>query len=94
MNGDLRPYIAFHAALHSTYQAFVSSLEDNCRALVRHHLDAATSGFGMSLVTSLENLSVAEDMDHAMDAPLENNENRRTGLCSSLCEVSVPDMIN
>ena len=41
----LRPYVAFHAALRSAYHSFIAHLEDNCKSLMRHHLEAATSEF-------------------------------------------------
>ena len=42
--------MAFHAALRSAFQAFVLSLEEQCRSLVRHHLDTATSEFAVGLM--------------------------------------------
>ena len=48
----LRPYVAFHAALRSAYNAFISRLEGQCRGLVRHHLDAATSEFAATLTAA------------------------------------------
>ena len=35
--------------MRSAYQGFVGLLEEQCRVLVRHHLEAATSEFAMSL---------------------------------------------
>lgn len=32
---DLRPYVAFHAALRASYQAFVSELESKVRTLLK-----------------------------------------------------------
>lgn len=46
----LRPYVAFHASLRGAYQSFVGQLEDQCRSLVQHHLEAATSSFAVSLL--------------------------------------------
>ncbi len=43
----LRPYVAFHAALRSAYHSFIAHLEDNCKGLMRHHLEAATSEFAV-----------------------------------------------
>lgn len=43
----LRPYVAFHAALRSAFQAFVAGLEDRCRGIVRHHLETATSEYAI-----------------------------------------------
>jgi hypothetical protein len=45
----LHPYIAFHAALRTAHQAFVSRLEETARQLLRTHLEAATSAFSMSM---------------------------------------------
>ena len=44
----LRPYVAFHAALRSAYHSFIAHLEDNCKSLMRHHLEAATSEFAVT----------------------------------------------
>ena len=57
--------MAFHAAMRSAYQGFVALLEEQCRVLVRHHLEAATSEFAMSLFgeddLSLGQLSLRDD---------------------------------
>ncbi|KAK9825379.1 hypothetical protein WJX81_007027 [Elliptochloris bilobata] len=39
----LRPYVAFHAELRTAFQHFVGRLEAQCRELVAHHLETATS---------------------------------------------------
>lgn len=44
----LRPYVAFHAALRSAHHSFIARLEDQCRNLLQHHLEAATSEFAVS----------------------------------------------
>jgi hypothetical protein len=41
---------AFHAALRAAHASFVSGLEAKARELLRHHLDAATSEFALSLM--------------------------------------------
>ncbi len=46
----LRPYVAFHAALRSAFQAFVAGLEERCKGIVRHHLETATSEYAMGLL--------------------------------------------
>ena len=62
----LRPYVAFHAALRSAYQAIVGCLEEQCRVHVQHHLDAATSdvalaSFGTDTELSLKQLQLGDD---------------------------------
>lgn len=42
---SLRPYVAFNAELRAGFQAFVAGLEGECRRLVRHALDVATSRY-------------------------------------------------
>ena len=42
---EMRPFVTFNASLKSAYQSFVSGLESEAKALVRHHLSAATSEF-------------------------------------------------
>lgn len=54
----LRPYVAFHAALRSAYHSFIAHLEDNCKSLMRHHLQAATSEFAVSSLAGLEDLHI------------------------------------
>ena len=44
----LRPYVAFHAALRSAYHRFIAHLEENCKSLMRHHLEVATSEFAVT----------------------------------------------
>lgn len=46
----LQPYTAFHAALRAAHASFVAALEAKARGLLRHHLDAATSEFALSLM--------------------------------------------
>ena len=46
----LRPYVAFHAALRSAFQAFVHGLEERCKGIVRHHLETATSEYAIGLL--------------------------------------------
>lgn len=43
---------AFHAELRAAHASFVSSLEAKARELLRHHLDAATSEFALSLMAA------------------------------------------
>ncbi|KAK9832230.1 hypothetical protein WJX74_003725 [Apatococcus lobatus] len=50
----LRPYVAFHASLRGAYQSFVGQLEEQCRSLVQHHLEAATSSFAVSLLGGVD----------------------------------------
>lgn len=46
----LRPYVAFHAALRSAFQAFVHALEERCKGILLHHLETATSEYAVGLV--------------------------------------------
>jgi hypothetical protein len=48
------PYLikAFHAALRASHASFVTALEGKARELLRHHLDAATSEFALSLMAA------------------------------------------
>ncbi|GLI64442.1 hypothetical protein VaNZ11_007713 [Volvox africanus] len=46
---NLHPYIAFHAALRSSHQAFINRLEEQARGMLRTHLEAATSQFAMNM---------------------------------------------
>ena len=46
----LRPYVAFHAALRSAFQAFVAGLEARCRGILAHHLETATSEYALGLL--------------------------------------------
>lgn len=57
----LRPYVAFHAALRSAHQSFLSHLDDNTRQLLRQHLDASTSEFAMNLMASLPDMMYPDE---------------------------------
>lgn len=46
----LRPYVAFHAALRSAHHSFIARLEDQCKSLLQHHLQAATSEFAVASI--------------------------------------------
>ncbi|KAK9808620.1 hypothetical protein WJX72_000661 [[Myrmecia] bisecta] len=67
MNGachqTLRAYVAFHAGLRCAYQAFIGRLEQQCRQLVHHHLDAATSEFAVGMLAELESTAGHEDAE-------------------------------
>ena len=41
----MRPYVAFNAELRAAFQGCVARMEEQCAALVRHELEAATSAF-------------------------------------------------
>ena len=43
---------AFHAALRAAHASFVASREADARALLRHHLDAATGEFALGLLVA------------------------------------------
>ncbi|BDA44188.1 Dynamin-related protein 5A [Coccomyxa sp. Obi] len=62
----LRPYVAFNAELRAAFQAFVNLLEEQCRGLVRHQLDVATSAYAAKPL-SISALTL-EDDDDAVDA--------------------------
>ncbi|GMH41703.1 hypothetical protein BSKO_09613 [Bryopsis sp. KO-2023] len=49
---SLRPFVAFHATLRSAYHSFISRLEQQTQALVKHHLSAATSEFAVHVWAS------------------------------------------
>ncbi|KAL0037146.1 hypothetical protein WJX79_002609 [Trebouxia sp. C0005] len=59
----LRPYVAFHAALRSAYHSFIAHLEDNCKSLMRHHLEAATSEFAVTTLAGMDDLHVDDRND-------------------------------
>ncbi|PRW39278.1 dynamin-related GTPase isoform A [Chlorella sorokiniana] len=61
----LRPYVAFHAALRSAFQAFVAGLEERCKGIVRHHLETATSEYAMGL---LAESATPDDLPSVYDA--------------------------
>ncbi|MCL7023665.1 hypothetical protein MKW94_024213 [Papaver nudicaule] len=44
-NGDMDGYIGFHAALRHSYNCFVKDLANQCKQLIRHHLDSVTSPY-------------------------------------------------
>ena len=48
----MRQFVAFHTTLRSAYLNFIGRLEEQTKALVRHHLDAATSEFAVHLLAS------------------------------------------
>ncbi|XP_058095422.1 dynamin-related protein 5A [Magnolia sinica] len=43
--GDVDGYIGFHAALRRSYDNFIHDLAKQCKQLIRHHLDSATSPY-------------------------------------------------
>ncbi|KAJ4841903.1 Dynamin- protein 5A [Turnera subulata] len=44
-NGNMDGYIGFHAALRHAYNRLIGDLAKQCKQLVRHHLDSATSPY-------------------------------------------------
>ncbi|KAK6946709.1 Dynamin, N-terminal [Dillenia turbinata] len=42
---DMDGYVGFHASLRCSYNQFVKDLAKQCKQLVRHHLDSATSPY-------------------------------------------------
>ncbi|RZC75543.1 hypothetical protein C5167_051025 [Papaver somniferum] len=44
-NDDLDGYIGFHAALRHSYNCFVKDLANQCKQLIKHHLDSVTSSY-------------------------------------------------
>ena len=35
----LRPYVAFHAALRLAFASFLGDIQEQCRTMLRHHLE-------------------------------------------------------
>lgn len=44
-NRDMDGYIGFHAALRHSYSCFIKDLANQCKQLIRHHLDSVTSPY-------------------------------------------------
>ena len=44
-SGNMDGYVGFHAALRHSYNRFIKDLAKQCKQLVRHHLDSATSPY-------------------------------------------------
>ncbi|RZC50908.1 hypothetical protein C5167_019342 [Papaver somniferum] len=44
-NGDMDGYVGFHGALRHSYNCFVKDLANQCKQLIRHHLDSVTSPY-------------------------------------------------
>ncbi|KAK9077486.1 hypothetical protein SSX86_005823 [Deinandra increscens subsp. villosa] len=42
---DMDGYVAFHAALRHSYSCFIKNITEECKQLVRHHLDSVTSPY-------------------------------------------------
>lgn len=72
----LRPYVAFHAALRSAFQAFVAGLEDRCRGIVRHHLETATSEYA---IQQLADSHKADDVPSVYESEAGPDENEPAG---------------
>ncbi|KXZ53084.1 hypothetical protein GPECTOR_8g76 [Gonium pectorale] len=66
---NLHPYIAFHAALRSSHQSFISRLEEQARAMLRTHLEAATSQFAMNMY-----LHVPDPGDPVIESPVSSDD--------------------
>ncbi|KAG2453441.1 hypothetical protein HYH02_001663 [Chlamydomonas schloesseri] len=60
---NLHPYISFHAALRSAHQSFISRLEEQARAMLRTHLEAATSQFAMNMYAHVPDPGDPLDVD-------------------------------
>ena len=73
-DNSLRPHVAFIAELRGAFQAFVSGLEADCRGLVRHALDVATSAYAKPLL-SLSGLSLDDGPLGGGDDPHEALQN-------------------
>ncbi|KAG9154885.1 hypothetical protein Leryth_015527 [Lithospermum erythrorhizon] len=43
--GDMDGYVGFHAALRHSYNSFIKNLAKQCKQLIQHHLDSATSPY-------------------------------------------------
>lgn len=70
----LQPYVAFHAALRAAHQNFIGRLEDQARTLVRHHLDAATSQFALTLMASAPDFWQMEEEPYHPHQDHDENE--------------------
>jgi hypothetical protein len=46
---SLAPYSAFHAALKRAFYTFLDTISADCAAMAIHHLEAATSPFGVQV---------------------------------------------
>ncbi|KAF9610593.1 hypothetical protein IFM89_023387 [Coptis chinensis] len=44
-SADMEGYIGFHASLRHSYNRFIKDLANQCKQLVRHHLDSVTSPY-------------------------------------------------
>lgn len=44
-SGDMDGYVAFHAALRHSYNCFIKDLAEQCKQVVRYHLDSVTSPY-------------------------------------------------
>lgn len=62
--------MAFHAALRAAHQAFVSKLEEQTKAVLRQHLDSATSEFAVNLLASLPDIYSEEDDDEGLEGDI------------------------
>ena len=69
---SLRPHVAFNAELRGAFQAFVSRLEADCRGLVRHALDVATSAYAKPLLLAGLTLDEAPSSGHNDPEALQN----------------------
>ena len=74
----LRPYVAFHAALRSAFQAFVAGLEERCKGIVRHHLETATSEYAMGLLAGKQTIHVLDDMVAAAERQFSSSPELQT----------------
>ncbi|EFJ45494.1 dynamin-related GTPase [Volvox carteri f. nagariensis] len=64
---NLHPYIAFHAALRSSHQAFINRLEEQARGMLRTHLEAATSQFAMNMYIHVPDPGDADELADCSD---------------------------
>lgn len=44
-SGDMDGYVGFHAALRHSYNCFIKDLAEQCKQVVRYHLDSVTSPY-------------------------------------------------
>ena len=68
----MRPYVAFNAELRAAFQGCVARMEEQCAALVRHELEAATSAFARRI--SLAALSLEDDTDEENVPPGQHTQ--------------------
>eukprot|EP00873_Tetraselmis_striata_P043070 jgi/Tetstr1/463334/TSEL_008257.t1 len=73
IDDTLAPYVAFHAALRASYNAFVNKLEERAKGLVSHHLEAATSEWSIGLLSLNESWSHGDNSENTVPVMREKD---------------------